>query len=1022
MSSDQEPVVQGELRLRLLGGLSITLDGSPVRGFISSKTQALLCYLAVTGRTHSRELLIGLLWGDLPEERAAHGLRQALSNLQKLVGSHLVITRQTAALNLSAARYVDTEAFLNLLKQAEAGKRSASLGVHRRLREAVGLYAGDFLDGFYVRDAPDFDEWATAQRELLRQMALDALHNLAAYHSTRGEYSAASGYLGQLLSLDPWREDAHRHLMLLLAYDGKPDAAIAQYQICRRVLSQEFGEEPSEETTSLYRRIRAGELELPTPQAPAGNLPIQYEQLTGRRADLAKVETLLEDPVNRVVTLTGSGGVGKTRLALQIASDIAGDFEHGVFFVPLASISDPELALSTIASALGVEATSEQTVQQSLKVALRDKQMLLVLDNFEHLLAAAPQVAALTGDLLGLRILVTSRASLHVRGERVYEVVPLAVPPLQDPALAEVVSSFPAAALFAERARFARPDFAITDANARVVAEICHRLEGLPLAIELAAARLNIMPVQALLARLGNRLGILTGGPRDLPERQQTVRATIEWSYSLLDRQEKELFARLSVFAGGCTLEAVEAVCGMRNAEWGMRNEDEAGNIPNSEFPIPHSDDLLEHLSALVNSSLVRRERRSDGEERFGMLETVREYALARLAEVDTDTNSLADARRRHAEYYFNMVIVAKGDLMGPRQHEWMDRFEIEQGNLRAALGWARDVPSGQRAVGQGSGVSDQGLNRNPQSGLELALSAGAALLRFWQSRGHVGEGRQWLEMLLGSPEPVAPGIRAQALRSAGVLAFYEGDLEGSVRICEESLALYTQIDDELGRASLLTSLGNARRELGAYDQAIELYEQGLSIFRRFDDTVGISIIYNNLGATAQRQGDYARAAALYEESLELRRSAGDTLGIVYTLYKLAEAARDYGDFSRAVSACEESLAVSRSSGDRNGIAMAVLTLGTIRLEEGDGSAARLLLEESLTTFTDAADRWGIATVKHKLGSIAHASGNYERASELYQDSLAIFRDNGDRRAEAGVLSDLNRLAEEQAGQERELG
>ncbi len=970
MDTDQEPDGPGVLRLDLLGGMRITLGGAPVRGFLSAKVQALLCYLAVTGRAHARESLMALLWGELPEERAAHGLRQALSNLQKLAGPHLTITRPTVAFNPAAPYALDTEEFLTLVQQAE----ESAMGAQRRLRQAVALYTGDFLDGFTLRDAPDFDEWAAAQRELLRHWALDALHRLAAYHTARGEYLAAADYLRRLLSLDPWREDAHRQLMLLLAYQGRPDAALAQYQTVRRVLAAEFGDDPAPETVDLLRRIRAGGIAPPRP-VPPGNLPAALEPLIGRGADAAQVAALLEDPATRLLTLTGPGGVGKTRLALQVAADLAGDFAQGVFFVPLAALRDPALVLRTIATTLGVEPAGERPVAQSLASVLRDQQMLLVLDNFEHLAASAPAMAELIAMLPRLRVLVTSQARLRVRGERVYEVAPLAVPPLPDPVLAEDVARFPAAALFVDRARAARPDFALTDANARVVAEICRALDGLPLALELAAARLTILPAPALLARLGDRLGVLTGGPRDLPERQQTVRATIAWSTSLLAPPEQTLFAQLAVFAGGATLAAIEAVC----------PDDPQPPTPNPQPPSA----VLDALTALVHSSLVRREQPDGGDERFSMLELVREYAWTCL-----DDGAAAALRGRHAEYYLSLAEAARPDLIGPRQSAWLARFEVEYGNLRAALAWAT------------APASEAGL-------VALALSASTPLLRFWQSRGYVGEGRQWLAGLLDRPDPVSPGVRAEALRNAGALAFAEGALIDAVQLGEAGLALYEQIDDDaLGRATLLNNLGNAKRDLGAFAEATALYEQALAIFRRLDDTRGIAVISNNLGTTAHRQGDPARALALYEESLAIRRAVGDTLGIAYTLYKLAEAARDQGAFAQAEAACAESLAVSQRAGDKNGMAMAVLTQGTVRQAQGDVAAAASLYAESLVLFTALTDRWGLATAKHRQGTLVQEQGDAAQARRLYEESLALFEENGDCRAAAAVQADLEGLAD----------
>lgn len=966
-----------ELHLQLLGGLHLTRGGIPVRGFLSAKVQALFCYLAVTGRPHSREALMALLWGDMQQERADHGLRQALSNLQKLAGPHLTVTRQSVSFNQDVPYYLDVELFLRLLDQAESG----GLRPHRKLLEAANVYAGDFLDGFYVRDAPEFEEWVAGQREWLRQKLFDSLHRLAEHYISRGEYGVAAEHLNRLLGLDPWREDAHRQLMLLLAYQGRRDAAIAQYHVCRRVLLENIGEEPAEETTELYRKIREGTLEISRRQELPDNLPANIPPTFGRQEDAARIETLLEEPDCHLITLAGPGGVGKTHLALQVARNMADEFRDGTFFVSLSPVRDPPLVPNTIARTLGIEASPGHSVLESLSARLRDKEMFLVLDNFEHLMPSAPLVADLLSSSPHLRMLVTSRARLRLRAEQVYTVPPLALPPLDDPALPEVISQFPSVAMFAERAALVRPGFAVNDANARVVAEICHRLEGLPLAIELAAARLNVLPVQALLARLENRLRVLTGGARDLPTRQQTLRATIEWSYDLLSQAQQALLRILSVFAGGCAFDALEDIHGAEDGEG-------AGGAGNVEC----EEGLLETLSTLVDNSLVVREEQAGGDVRFRMLETVREYAFERLvASGDED-----QIRRRHAEYYLRLAQRAQAELRGPQQLEWLNGLDTDHNNLRVALRWALD------------GSEHEG---GTEAGLELGMRAAAALCRFWEMRGYLSEGRQWLDELLARRQAVAPESRAIALRSAGILALGQGDLTRSAELCSESLQLYTAMGDTPGRAGALNSLGNARRELDDLEGAQALYEQGLALYREMGDPLGIAVVLNNLGAVTQLRGDLAHSAELYEESLALRRASDDTRGVAYTLNRLGGIAHQQGDLGRAEALCRESLQMRHKLGDKHGTILTLTTLATITYDQGDDAATTDLIEQSLVLCRELGETWGLASGLRILGSIAQRRGGYEQARQLYEESFNLFRSNEDSRGVALVLSDLATLS-----------
>ena len=865
-----------ELRLEVLGGLRITRGGAPV-DFVSSKAPGLLVYLAVSGRQHFRTTLAALLWSEYPEEDARRNLRVVLANLRQTLAPHLLITRETIAFDHASPYWLDVEQFETALQPT--GRLDIA-----RLRELVALYHGDFLDGFYVRDAPAFEEWVAMQRERLRQLAIHALHILAEHHTTRGEYAAGIDVLTPLLALDPWREEAHRQLMLLLARCGQRAAALAQYEMCRRTLAEELGVEPSEETTELYEAIRAGRIDVqPPPPVRRHNLAVPPTPLVGRADELARIVERLADPACRLLTLVGPGGIGKTRLALEVAHQLLDAFTDGVFFVDLTSIAEPELVAPTIAQALDVRETGGRPLLESLQSFLRDRHLLLVLDNFEQIISAAPVVAKLVAGARGLTMLVTSRAPLNLRGEQEFSVSPLALPPLgeagdmrQGPEAS--LETYAAVALFVERARVAQPGFHLTGENDQVVAEICVRLDGLPLAIELAAARTRVLPLEALLARLNSRLGLLTGGPRDLPARHQTLRGTIDWSYNLLDGGDKALFRRLAVFVGNWTLEAAEAVT--------SAGDDRP--ISSTAPPVtgdPRPAMVLDGLQSLLAQSLLRQETGSDGERRFSMYDTIREYALEQLEE----SGEVETIRRAHAIYYLDLVEGAEPELLrGAHQSVWYQRLEAEHGNLRSALRWALE-----------------------HGEAEVVLRLGGMLWRFWQTHAHLSEGRRWLEAALALCSPVPPSLRgamAKALHGAGALAANLRDYQQAASRLEQSLALARELNDTQSMIEVLGDLGQAARMQGDLRQAGMFFEESLALSTEVGDRSAVEWSLSSLGAVAYVQGDEARATRLLETSLALARELGGKACMGWDLTFLGRVATAQGDYNQAAAQLAEAL------------------------------------------------------------------------------------------------------------------
>jgi predicted ATPase/class 3 adenylate cyclase len=720
-----------------------------------------------------------------------------------------------------------------------------------------------------------------------------------------------------------------------------------------------------EQAMRLYQVVIAG---LPADFPPlktldgrADSLPVPPTALVGRKDEVVQIGKLLRREDVRLVTLTGPGGTGKSRLSIHVAARLRDVFGGGVFFVSLAPISDPMLVLPTIAQVLGIRDGAGQALTVRVVETLQRRPVLLVLDNFEQVVGAAGQVADLLASCPLLKVLVTSREVLHVRAEHEFAVPPLALPdPARLPRLA-ALARFSSVALFMQRVQAVKPEFRLTTANAREVAEICVRLDGLPLAIELAAARMKLLSPQALLARMGQLLTLLTGGARDVPTRQQTLRNTISWSYHLLNAQQQRLFRWLSVFVGGCTLQAAEAVC--------------AG-----------TGDGMDDIASLIDKSLLRsiEQTGEDSEEpRLLMLETIREYGQELLASGGEATN----AREAHADYFLLLAEEAVPALDGPLLTSWLDRLEQEHDNLRAALHWFLEA---------GQAV--------------MALRLCSALERFWVVRGYRNEGLTFLERALGASAGVVPSVRAKALLAAARLSFMQSDYDRGEALAQESLALFRELGDKRGIALSLNRLGIAAWRRADFPTARVLMEEDLALYRELGNPDRIAWSLFALGLLNIKQGEYIRAFASFEEGLAIFRRLDNKRGIAASLTQMAAALFvSQGDQTMVYPLLAQGLSLDREVGDKEGMAVSSLLLGSVALKRGDVATARTRVEEGLFLYREMGYREGIAEALSLLGKVEAARGDLTFARTLYEESLTMGRELGQRELIATGLEGLAR-------------
>lgn len=680
---------------------------------------------------------------------------------------------------------------------------------------------------------------------------------------------------------------------------------------------------------------------LKTLDARPNNLPRQLTSFVGREHELAEAREILASAP--LLTLTGPGGVGKTRLSLQLGIDLLDEFEDGVWVCELGALGDEGLVLPVIAASLGVSEQPGRPLAATLLDHLRSRHALVLLDNCEHLLrSCATHAFGLLSGCPSLRILATSREALGITGESVLNVPSLRLPEIGRITSAAQASRWEAVQLFVDRAGAAQSGFRLTDENARSVVQICQRLDGIPLALELAAARVRALPVEQIAARLDDRFRLLTGGSRVAVTRHQTLRATIDWSYDLLSDQERAVLRRLSVFAGGCTLAAAEAICS-------------GDGIP--------EEDMLDLLTRLVDKSLLVAEA-AEGESRFRPLETVRQYARERLL----DAGDAESAFRRHRDWYLALVERAKPDFFaGPAPARWLTVFDREHDNLRAALEWTSGEPEGAPA------------------GLRMA----AALWRYWEIRGFLTEGRRWMERTLLATDGEVSQLRANALTGAGILAQIQGDYRSALAYHEESLALHRQLGNPRSIAFAANNLANVATDQGDYARARELYEESNEIVLAQGDRHGAAIGLTNLADVMWRQGDIDKARATFEESASILKSFGDRFGTAFSLDKAALAEARAGDLETARNLHDQALGISQELGDERGVARSLMHLADLALQQGDRPRAKELHRQCLRIRQGLRDMPGMASAMEKLAWVL-APDSAEEAARLLGAAEAL--------------------------------
>ena len=1010
------------LSLLLLGPFQVSFDGQPITHFESDRVRALLAYLAVEShRPHRREGLAALLWPDWPDRSALTNLRNTLSILRKVIGDReagipvIQVTRDTIQFDLASDSWVDVKIFQQLV----AGDQSLE-----HLDQAVQLYRGSFLDGFGLKDSAPFEEWVRLIREQLSRQCLSALEQLAQSAEQHGDFAKASEYTWKQIDLAPWQERAHQRIMRLLAFNNQRSAALAQYENCRRLLQQELEVEPSPETLALYEQIRDGKLITPTSvnlpaslpkSAQPSNLPVWLSPFIGRQKLLAQIQSNLQDPGCRLLTLIGPGGSGKTRLAVQAAHLQATTFADGVYFVPLAQLESVEAIVPTLAHTLGFSIEDESDTLQQLLDHLRQKHLLVVMDNFEHLLAQSDSSSEMSVNIVtqvlqaapSIKVLVTSQLGLNVQGEFLLPVSGMGYPEQALPNPSDALEHG-AVQLFLASARRVRSNWMPTDDDLAHIIQICHLVQGMPLGLILSAAWMRILSPAEIVAKIAQQPGLdfLETEMHDVPERQRSMRAVFDYSWNLLNPREQHSLAALSVFRSSFTYSAACQVASIEGAVTTLRE-----------------------LLALVNSSLLQ--HGSSG--RYGMHGLLRQYASEKL---HANPDAEQAAHDRHADYYTTALRRWALELEGAKQQEALAKMDRESDNIRAAWAWCIEHRQVNRL---GDGMDGLGLyydwrtryQEGEKTFLELAqmlvaddsdqsvdhlklwASALAWQARFSQRLGQTENAKEQAQASLDVLEELTLAgedvrlQRALALQIIGEIEFNGGNsLKGRESLLQ-GLALYRELGNQRSIANCLRSLGRVAKRLGKSEWAVQLHQESVELCRSLGIQRDLIDSLLELSLDLQTLGQLEQAERLRRESTVIAEQLGDRAGLTTGLYRLALGQIERGKFDDSHTLLEQSVKEYTDLGDRHRRALALMRIGEVKMHLGQYEQARLVLQDSLAWYREVDNRWGIGTTLWFIAELEGLEQRYMHASELLRESVEAFRRSG---ARADVVRSLTTM------------